>query len=139
MADHARTTCDVKAFQGRFIDYALAVIGYAYEIEDNYSGYAIRQFWDGQRAWTFADGCRDKSVLTRYKLGKPQTSVLREIDLVAAPALDRRRMSHPSARFGPGLVILWLCEMLAIGPRQDFISTREAGPRLAELLSMRSR
>ena len=56
------TTCNVKAIHGRFLDYALGVIGYSYQIDGNYySGYLTRQFWDEQRAWTFVDACKDKS------------------------------------------------------------------------------
>ena len=47
----------VTAIHGRFIDYAIANVGYSYSLEGNYySGYLTRQFWDEQAAWTFADG-----------------------------------------------------------------------------------
>ena len=80
-------TCDVKAVHGHFIDYALGIVGYSYQIDGNYySGYLTRQFWDEQHAWTFVDSCKDKSFLVHYKLGRPQVSVLREVDQMGWPA-----------------------------------------------------
>jgi hypothetical protein len=102
------TTCDVKAIHGRFLDYALGVIGYSYQIDDDYySGYLTRQLWDEQQAWTFVDACKDKSVLVHCKPGKPQVSVLREIDPTGVLAIRQRRFESPHYRFGPVLAILW--------------------------------
>ena len=45
------TSGDVTVIHGRFLDYAIANVGYAYSISDAYySGYVTRQFWDEQRA-----------------------------------------------------------------------------------------
>jgi hypothetical protein len=102
------TTCDVKAIHGRFIDYALGVIGYSYDIEGNYySGYLARQFWDEQRAWTFVDSCRDKSIMVHYKLTNPEASVLRETEEIGLLAPRRGGFRVPGAGFAPGLGILW--------------------------------
>jgi len=65
------TTCNVKAIHGRFRDYALGVIGYSYQIDGHYySGYLTRQFWDEQRAWTFVDACKDKSIFGSLQVGE---------------------------------------------------------------------
>jgi hypothetical protein len=102
------TTCDVKAVHGRFLDYALGVIGSSYRIDGNYdSGYLTRQFFDEQRAWTFVDACKDKLILVPYKLGNPQMSVLREMDLTNALPAPWHRYGRPHQRFGPILAILW--------------------------------
>jgi len=102
------TTCNVKAIHGRFLDYALGVIGYSYQIDGNYySGYLTRQFWDEQRAWTFVDACKNKSILVPYKLGKPQISIPREMDLTNALLAPQHRYDRPKQRFGPVLDILW--------------------------------
>jgi hypothetical protein len=102
------TTCDVKAIHGRFLDYALGIVGYSYQTGDNYySGYLTRQFWDEQQAWSFVDACKDKSVLVRFKLGKPRISVLREIDQMGVLPPQQHRPDSPNLRFGPVLAILW--------------------------------
>ena len=102
------TTCDVKVIHGRFLDYALGVIGYSYQIDDNYySGYLTRQFWDEQRAWTFVDACKDKSILIPYKLGKTQVSVLREMDFTNILPAAQHRYDRLHQRFGPLLAVLW--------------------------------
>jgi hypothetical protein len=100
-------TGDVKAIHGRLTDYALGTIGYSYQIEgDYYSGYSVRQFWDEQRAWTFVDSQRDKSVLVHYKLTNPQVSILtrsnQEGTLNVAPQSLR-----PPVLLSPGVAILW--------------------------------
>jgi hypothetical protein len=102
------TTCDVKAVHGRLIDYALGTVGYSDQIDGNYySGYLTRQFWGEQRAWTFVDTWKDKSILVHYKLGKPQTSLLLEVDLAGGLPV-RQYGSDPRGRpFGPVLAILW--------------------------------
>jgi len=101
------TTCDIKVIHGRFIDYALGSIGYSYQTDgDYYSGYLTGQFWDEQQAWTFVDTWKDKSVLVHYKLGKPQISVLREVDSIGALPV-RPLHGSPEKRFGPVLAILW--------------------------------
>lgn len=72
------TSGDVTVIHGRFLDYAIANIGYAYLISDAYySGYLTRQFWDEQRAWTFADKYNNRQVMIKYNPGKPQKSILR--------------------------------------------------------------
>jgi hypothetical protein len=102
------TTCDVKAIHGRFIDYAGGLVGYSYEIEDNYySGYVLRQFWDEQRAWTFVDACKDTSVLVHYKVRNPQTSLLLDTEQSGALTVERRRFGPRRSRFGPVLTMLW--------------------------------
>jgi len=102
------TTCDVKTVHGRLIDYALGIVGYSYQIDGNYySGYLTRQFWDEQRAWTFVDFCKDKSILVHYKLGRPQTSVLREVDQMGSLPVRQYENGFRNQRFGPLLAILW--------------------------------
>jgi len=102
------TTCDVKAIHGRFLDYVLGVIGYSYQIDDDYySGYLMRQLWDEQETWTFVDACKDKFVLVHCKPGKPQVSVVREIDQVGASSAQQHGYDPPHQRFGPVLAILW--------------------------------
>lgn len=101
------TTCDVKAFHGRFGDHALGILGYSYQIEGSYySGYLVRQFWGEQQAWTFVDAWRDKSVLIHFKLTNPQFSVLREAEQLSAVCVNQRNL-RPAAPFGPGVAILW--------------------------------
>jgi hypothetical protein len=98
----------VTAIPGRFIDYAIANVGYSYSLEGNYySGYLTRQFWDEQAAWTFADGCREKSVMIQYKPEKPRVSVLRDLELsrTSPMSLSRPFVSH--SWFGPRVAILW--------------------------------
>ncbi len=102
------TTCDVKAIHGRFLDYALGVVGYSYHIDDNYySGYLSRQFWDEQRAWTFVDNCKDKSAQVHYKLRNPEAPVLRELDPTPALKIPQRGYGSPHQWFSPFLAILW--------------------------------
>jgi len=75
------TSGDVTVIHGRFLDYAIAIVGYAYSISDAYySGYLIRQFWDEQRAWTFADEYNNRHVMIKYNPSKPQKSILRLAD-----------------------------------------------------------
>ena len=72
------TSRDVTVIHGRFLDYAIANVGYAYSISDAYySGYLTRQFWDEQRAWTFADEYNNRQVMIKYNPSKPQKSILR--------------------------------------------------------------
>jgi hypothetical protein len=102
------TNGDVTAIHGRFIDYAIANVGYSYSLEDNYySGYLTRQFWDEQAAWTFADGCRDKSVMIQYKPEKPRFSVLRELELSRVLPIPPSRPFVSHSWFGPRAAILW--------------------------------
>jgi hypothetical protein len=100
------TTCDVKTIYGRFLDYAIGSIGYSYQVDGNYyAGYFNRQFWNEQRAWTFVDGWKDKSILVNYDARKPSRSVLRNLEQTAAPMYAYRR--SPRQRFGPILALLW--------------------------------
>ena len=80
-------SCDVNTYHGRFSDYAVGVLGYAYEVNgEYYSGYFSRQYNDEQTAWTFVDSRKYLPVVVRYKKSDPQTSVLREEDQgVATP------------------------------------------------------
>jgi hypothetical protein len=97
----------VRTTYGRFIAYAVGVVGYSYQIEgDYYSGYLERQFWDEQRAWSFVDSCRNRSVLIHYKLNNPQVSVLREIESPAAVSVSSHTL-RPAVPFGPKLAVLW--------------------------------
>ena len=100
------TTGNVNVVHGRFVDYALATIGYAYYVEGAYySGYLTRQFWDEQRAWSFVDGCRDKPVLVHHRFDKPQNSVLLQPDLAACTPVTALRPRPAS--LNPLVAILW--------------------------------
>ena len=78
------------------------MIGYSYQIDGNYySGCLTRQFWDEQRAWTFVEACKDKSILVPYKLGNPQISILREMDLTNALLARQHRYGSPQAAVRP--------------------------------------
>jgi hypothetical protein len=101
------TTCDVKTIYGRFLDYAVGSMGYSYQIDGNYySGYFARQFWNEQRAWTFVDGWKDKSILVNYNRRKPSRSVLKNVDQTTA-LIDAPHSRYPKGRFGPVLASLW--------------------------------
>jgi hypothetical protein len=97
-----------KSHPRAILDYALGVVGYSYHINGEYfSGYLTRQFWDEQRAWTFVDSCKDRSILVPCKVGTPQVSVLREADLMNALPSAQHRYDRPHQPFGPVLAILW--------------------------------
>jgi len=102
------TSGDVAAIHGRFIDYAIANVGYSYSLGDNYySGYLTRQFWDEQAAWTFADGCREKSVMIQYKPDEPRSSILRDLELSRTLPMSPARPFVSHSWFGPRVAILW--------------------------------
>jgi hypothetical protein len=76
------TSGNVTATHGRFVDYSIGNVGYAYSVEGAYySGYLTLQFWGEQRAWTFVDSGQNLQVMIMYKPERPQTSVLRLRDI----------------------------------------------------------
>ena len=76
-------TGDVKTRHGWFVDYALGQMGYAYEVEGNYySGYFKKVYFDEQRAWSFIDSKKDKSIVVRYKANKASVSAIRKNDQI---------------------------------------------------------
>src|SRR6266496_4566712 len=102
------TSGDVTAIHGHFIDYAIANVGYSYSLEDNYySGYLTRQFWSEQAAWTFADACREKSVMIQYRPEKPRVSVLRDLELSRTLPMSPSRPFGRHSWFGSRVAILW--------------------------------
>ena len=104
------TTCDVKAIHGRYLDYAVGIVGYSYRMDDDYySGYLTRQFWDEQQAWSFVDTFKDKSVLVHFNLSRPQSSVICEVDQphVLPLPLEKRAHSSSQQRFDLVLAVLW--------------------------------
>ena len=126
------TTCNVKSIHGRFLDYALGVIGYSYQIDGNYySGYLTRQVWDEQRAWTLVDACKDKSILVPYKLGKPQIFILSEMDLTNAPLAPQHRYDRPKQRFGPVLAILWSLQNVSDGAERRLDKEAQKWPSIS--------
>jgi hypothetical protein len=101
------TTCDVKCVHGRFVDYALGLVGYSYQVDGNYySGYCTRQFWDEQHAWTFVDSCKGKSPLIRYQADNPTASLL-QMDQVSTLPVGQPPPHLLVALFSPALAILW--------------------------------
>jgi hypothetical protein len=102
------TSGDVTVIHGRFLDYAIANVGYAYSICDAYySGYLTRQFWDEQRAWTFADEYNNRQVMIKYNPGKPQKSVLRLGDQWHSGFSESIRYLARKKAFGPWFALLW--------------------------------
>ena len=97
----------MTAVHGRFLDYAIGKVGYAYSVQDTYySGYLLRQFWDEQRAWTFVDGCQNQQVMIKYNPNRPQASVLTLRDLFGTKPFEFRPKKGPQW-FSPRLALLW--------------------------------
>ncbi|HKR83962.1 MAG TPA: DUF3592 domain-containing protein [Terriglobales bacterium] len=106
------TNGDVRVVYGRFIEYAIGKVGYAYSIDGEYhSGYLTRQSWGEQRAWTFVDACRNLQVMVRYKPNKPDVSALARTDLAIAetgmPMGRSRRYSPWLATLGPVVTLVF--------------------------------
>lgn len=56
---------------------ALANVGYSYSVNgEAYGGNVKRQFMNLQRAWEFANGCKDMKILVHYKPDHPEKSVV---------------------------------------------------------------
>lgn len=108
------TSGDVKAIHGLFIDHAIGNLGYAYSVEDTYySGYLTGQFWNEQRAWRFVDQGQNRQVMIKYKLNKPQTSVLRLLDVLCAKSADTFRPIIRKQQLRPWLTLLWSLRKLS--------------------------
>jgi hypothetical protein len=100
------TTTTVKALHARGFDYAVGTLGYSYSVDDNYySGYFNRQFWDEQRAWSFVDGWKDRSVLVHFKVGNAAISALREFAEMGG-ALIQPANDNPTQRSTSASVIV---------------------------------
>ena len=101
------TSGDVRVIHGRFVDYAIGNVGYAYSIDaEYYSGYLTCQFWDEQLAWTFVDACQNRQVMIKYMPNKPHASTLALRDLPVAETWACRPMGI-THNFSPWLAILW--------------------------------
>jgi hypothetical protein len=75
---------EVSTFRSRSRNFdrskesATASLGYSYHLNGNYfSGYHVETFNDEQKAWSYVDGLKGKTVQVSYNPRKPGVSVLR--------------------------------------------------------------
>jgi hypothetical protein len=75
---------EVSTFRGRrgvfgsVSETATATISYSYQLNGNYySGYHEQTFNDEQKAWSYVDALKGKTVQVRFNPRKPESSILR--------------------------------------------------------------
>jgi len=75
---------EVSTFRsrGRYLDRGIETatvsLGYSYQLDGNYfSGYHVETFNDEQKAWSYLDALKGKTVQISYNPRKPEISVLR--------------------------------------------------------------
>lgn len=77
-----RTTRTRSRYLDRGIEDATAQIGYSYHVDGTYySGYHTETFNDEQKAWSYVDAVKGRTVEIKYNPRNPERSVLRSGNL----------------------------------------------------------